>query len=370
MGEILKDKMKACGNCIDEDEENVGKYFGREKRANNDKKEAAASLVGDTMKAATGTDVAAKRAKVKKEMKEIMGQTKDVTDEELDEALDLAAVDVVDDIDACLVPADCRAEVDAKVEAVTGCKPKAVKAKKNTLAKIAAGKVGRDTKDAGEMDEAVIEAAEKAKYQSVGGIEKWETVKPKVKKCRDAMGDDEVLKVKKKPSIDVVVEYAGDYVKATNTAVKTAMDAVDADMKVEIVGEPTKDPLDSKCKTMFKASKKDGKTAATDDELKGVLPDKYTTLVKASGRRLGGETIDVSADQSTEITTESADKKAADDKAAADKAAADKKAADDKKADDTAATPAAAEAGAVRTAMLSSSMVVVAFASVALSLFL
>merc|ERR1712166_1414056 len=214
------------------------------------------------MKAATGTDVAAKRVKVKKEMKEIMGQTKDVTDEELDEALDLAAVDVVDDIDACLVPANCRAEVDAKVEAVTGCKPKAVKAKKNTLAKIAAGKVGRDTKDAGEMD------------------------------------------------------------------------AVDADMKVEIVGEPTKDPLDSKCKTMFKASKKDGKTAATDDELKGVLPDKYTTLVKASGRRLGGETIDVSADQSTEITTESADKKAADDKAAADKAAADKKAADDKAAAD------------------------------------
>merc|ERR1711865_549857 len=389
--EILKDKMKACGDCIDEDEENVGKYFGREKRANNDKKEAASSLLGDKMKAATGTDVAAKRAKVKKEMKEIMGQTKDVTDEELDEALDLAAVDVVDDIDACLVPADCRAEVDAKVEAVTGCKPKAVKAKKNTLAKIAAGKVGRDTKDAGEMDEAVIEAAEKTKYQSVGGIEKWDMAKAEVKKCRDVMGDDKVLKIKKKPSIDVVVEYAGDCVTATDAAVKAAMDATDADMKVEIVGEPTKDPLDSKCKTMFKASKKAGKAAATDDELKGALADKYTAVTTASGRRLNGgrhlNSVDVSADQSSEVESESTttsggttggttDNTPTDDSGSTDKTP------DDKTPDDKTTTTAAPGSGdetapsaeddlnSANTAMLSSSMVVIAFASVALSLFL
>jgi len=224
----------------------------------------------------------------------------------LDGTLDMAGMDTLDAIDDCEAAdkAACRTEADATLKTMLDCKLKAVKVKKNQIAKLAAGRAGADAKEGGKL-EADIVLAEKNKYESVGGAESWDVAKVEVKKARDAYDANKELVVKKKKSVDVIVEYAGDCAAADDAAIKTAMDDVDTTMEVTRVGEPTKDATDLKCKATFVVKRKAGETAATDDELKGAIADKYTAVTTA-GRRLNGRrlpTVGVSADQSTEISS-------------------------------------------------------------------
>ena len=307
--EILKDKMKACGNCINADETDVAKYLERDTKIVNDKKQASASLLGDKMKSATGTTTE-KRTKMKTELKRLTGKTVDPTDEELDGTLDMAGMDTLDAIDDCEAAdkAACRTEADATLKAMLDCKPKAVKVKKNQIAKLAAGRAGADAKEANKS-EADIELAEKNKYESVGGAEPWDVAKAEVKKAREAYDANKEVVIKKKKSVDVIVEYAGDCGTDDDAAIKTAMDEVDATMEVARVGQPKKDATDNKCKATFVVKKKAGETAATDDELKGAIADKYTAVTTA-GRRLNDgrrlPTVGVSADQSAEVESTAA----------------------------------------------------------------
>jgi hypothetical protein len=289
----------------------------------NDKKQAVAELICDRMKTATGTKKE-KRTKMKAELKRISeardgSRLDEVTDEELDAVLDMGATDILATIDDCTDKETCRNEVEITLKAALGCKVQAVKAKKNQIAKLVAAQEGADIKaadDAKTADDTTpvkteeeIEALMKAKFESVGGVPgTFDAYKVEIKKAKRAYVLNKDIVIKKKPSIDIVVAYDGACVAASEMVIKTSLEAVDTDMHVEKVGTPTVDVNDNKCKTIYRAKRKTGKPA-TSDELKGVLTDKYTS-VTLIGRRLNGrhlQALDTSADQTTEVEDQPTD---------------------------------------------------------------
>ena len=299
----------------------VATLLKRSAKMFNDKKQAVAELICDRMKTATGTKKE-KRTKMKAELKRI-SETRDgsrldeVTDEELDAVLDMGATDILATIDDCTDKETCRTEAEITLKAALDCKVHAVKAKKNQIAKLVAAQEGADIKaadDAKSADdtrktEEEIEALMKAKFESVGGVPgTFDAYKVEIKKAKRAYDLNKDIVIKKKPSIDIVVAYDGACVAASEMVIKTSLEAVDTDMDVEKVGTPTVDDNDNKCKTIYRAKRKTGKPA-TSDELKGVLADKYTSIT-LMGRRLNGrhlQALDTSADQTTEVEDQPTD---------------------------------------------------------------
>jgi len=279
------------------------------------------------MKTATGTK-AEKRTKMKAELKRL-SETRDgsrrlveITEEELDAALDRGATDILATIDDCTDKETCRTEAEVTLKAALDCKVQAVKAKKNQIAKLVAAQEGADIKgadDAKTADEKVaapvkteeeIEALMKTKFESVGGVPgTFDAYKAEIKAARNAYVSNKDIVIKKKPSIDIIVAYDGACVAASETTIKASLEAVDTDMDVEKVSTPTVDTNDNKCKSIYRAKRKTGKPPATSDELKGVIADKYTA-VTTTGRRLNGrhlQALDASAGQTTEVEDQPTD---------------------------------------------------------------
>lgn len=304
----------------------VATLLKRKAKMFNDKKQAVAEYICDKMKAATGTK-AEKRTKMKVELKRISDakdgsgrRLADITDEELDAALDMGAKDIIDIIDDCdtIDRETCRTEAEVTLKTALGCKVKAVQAKKNQIAKLIAAQKGADiqaAEDAKTAEEKLtapvkteeeIQALMKTKFESVGGVPgTFDAYKAEINKVKDAYLSNTEIVIKKKQSIDIVVAYAGACVDASDTTIKITLEAADTEMDIEKVGTPTLDTNDNKCKSIYRAKRKTGNTADTGDEW-SVIADTYTA-VTTTGRRLNGRrltTMEASADQTTEADSQ------------------------------------------------------------------
>ena len=326
--ELLKDKLKACGPCTDDDDDDAIEFLGRTKNRKNDKKQAISALVGEMAKFVTFPEPSSgtasereaavkkgKRDKVKAELKRLKGlTTEDVTDEQVDGALDLAGMEILDAVGDCDSDdkVSCHSDANVELKTMLGCKDGNVKTKKNQIARLAAGRAEADAKAAGKT-EAEMEAAGKAKYEDVAGdgAMQWDDVKADVKRVREAYGDDKEIIIKKKKSVDVIVEYDATS-SCDDTNVLTEMKAVEFENKtldVVRVGVPFFfDTVSNKCRSMFRASVKPSEPAPTDEKLKGAVSDAFIAKSdsrrrRLNERRLSGD-LDVSADQSTEVSIE------------------------------------------------------------------
>jgi len=332
-----------------------------ERKCLTTKKQAIAEIISDKMKEATGgvrdatTGVVtppantvteaektlAKRDKMKVELKLLAdakdGSVAEVTDEELDATLDVGAADLLDSYDDCENgdKAACETEIEAGLEKALGCKTKAIKVKKNQIAKLVAAQYGADIKAADDAktpaektaapvrDEAAVEALMKTKFESVGGVKgTFDACKAEIKKAKDAYVLNKDVVIKKKESVDIVIAYdvptAGACVVEDDVLIKAKLEAADTTMDIVEVTASTLDG--TKCRTTYVAKKKAGKTAATMLDLKGVIADKYTAITSTDRRRLNGRRLpagmDSSADQSTEIDSQEQPKPKTDDPAA------------------------------------------------------
>ena len=235
-----------------------------------------------------------------------------ITNEDIDAVLYIGAVETVNSIGDCMTDDKeiCRSQVETILEQIVDCKTNAAKTKLFQIAKFAAAQAGADAKEADPTKtETEIELVEKNKFEAVGGPEGiFQYTKDEINEVRNGLYLNKEIMVINKPSIDIIVEYAGPCDAADDTAIKTAMDDVDVTMDVVKVGEPTTQTTDgNKCKAIFRASKKMEETAATNDELKGAIADSYTAKVGTGGRRLNGRRrlpdINTSADQTTAMET-------------------------------------------------------------------
>ena len=327
--ELLKYGLKSdgedgSGRIVDMTVEatKVATLLKRQAKMWNDKKQAVAEYICDKMKAATGTK-AEKRTKMKLELKRISvakdgsgRRLDDITDEELDAALDMGAKEILDIIDDCdtVDRATCRTEVEVTLQTALGCQVKAVQAKKNQIAKLIAAQKGADIQaadDAKTAEEKVtapvkteeeIQALMKTKFESVGGVPgTFDAYKAEIKKVKDAYLLNTDYVIKKKQSIDIVVAYAGACVDASDTTIQMTLEVAESEMDIEKIGTPTLDTNDNKCKEIYRAKRKTGHAADTGDEW-SVIAETYTA-VTATGRRLNGRpltTMEVSAAQTTE----------------------------------------------------------------------
>merc|ERR1712166_756880 len=358
--DLLKAKLNACGKfTVDADDLKVATFLKRGEKMFNDKKQAIAEIISDKMKEATGgvrdattgvvasegsmTDAEktlAKRDKMKVELKLLAdakdGSVAEVTDEELDATLDVGAVDLLDAIINCEDgdKAACETEIEADLVKALGCKTKAIKVKKNQIAKLVAAQYGADIKAADDAKttaekeaaplrtDAEVDALMKTRFESVGGVKgTFDACKAEIKKAKDAYVLNKDVVIKKKESVDIVIAYdvptAGACVVEDDVLIKAKLEAADTTMDIVEVTASTLDG--TKCRTTYVAKKKAGKTAATMLELKGDIADKYTAIT-STGRRLNGRRLptgmDSSADQSTEIDSQEQPKPKTDDPAA------------------------------------------------------
>merc|ERR1712166_1339873 len=316
--DLLKAKLKACGKfTVDADDVKVATFLKRGEKMFNDKKQAVAEIISDKMKEATGgvrdaatgvvasegsmTDAEktlAKRVKMKVELKLLAdakdGSVAEVTDEELDATLDFGAVDLLDAITNCEDgdKAACETEIEADLVKALGCKTKAIKVKKNQIAKLVAAQYGADIKAADDAkttaekaaapvrDEAAVEALMKTKFESVGGVKgTFDACKAEIKKAKDAYVLNKDVVIKKKESVDIVIAYdatAGACEVADDVLIKAKLEAADTTMDIVEVTASTLDG--TKCRTTYVAKKKAGEKAATMLELKGSIAAKYTAV--------------------------------------------------------------------------------------------